>query len=69
MLLICHQYFKGLSHEFNFKNRADRKKTKIIGALCGLGTERYSSNPAFADHDMEIIFDTKIDVEDIYRVN
>ncbi|KAJ8309140.1 hypothetical protein KUTeg_014014 [Tegillarca granosa] len=50
--------------------RTDPDKTRCIGAICGLGEDRHAPGyPAFPDHDMEITFDVKIDIEDIYKIN
>ena len=48
--------------------RADPKKTRYIGAICGLGIDQHTERPALPDNDIEIPFDVKIDLEDIYKV-
>ena len=41
--------------------RADAKRTRLTGAICGLGYDRERRNQSFyPEHDMEIAFDTEI---------
>lgn len=49
--------------------RVDRKKTRYIGAICGLGIDPHTEHPALPDNDIELPFDVKIDLEDIYKIN
>ena len=49
-------------------SRADPKKTRYIGAICGLGIDQHTERPALPDNDIEMPFDVKIDLEDIYKV-
>lgn len=49
--------------------RVDQRKENYIGAICGLGVDRFSDHPAMPDHDMEVAFDTKITLEDIFKIN
>jgi len=46
--------------------RVDLRQTKYTGVLCGLGTAPNEPDlPIYPDHDVEIVFDTNIDDEDI----
>ncbi|XP_029835089.3 ATP-dependent RNA helicase TDRD9 [Ixodes scapularis] len=49
--------------------RADPEKTEYIGALCGLGFEDHSGLALYADHDMELTFDTTFTQDDLFLVN
>ncbi|KAL5008137.1 hypothetical protein ScPMuIL_013718 [Solemya velum] len=49
--------------------RTDREKRRYTGCICGLGLDPVGSGPALPDHDMEITFDTVINMEDILRIN
>lgn len=49
--------------------RVDPKKTKYIGAICGLGIDPHTGRAALPDNDIELPFDVKIDLEDIYKIN
>lgn len=42
--------------------------TKMIGALCGLGYDPETSRPLFAENDIEIVFDTMMDFNDLNQV-
>lgn len=53
----------------SFYYRVDQKKENYIGAICGLGVDRFSDQPAMPDHDMEVAFDTNITLEDIFKVS
>jgi ATP-dependent RNA helicase TDRD9 len=49
--------------------RVDIRQTKYTGVLCGLGTAPDEPDlPIYPDHDVEIVFDTNIDDEDIDMV-
>jgi len=48
--------------------RTDRERTRYTGALCGLGCH-HNGYPIFAEHDMEIVFDTLLKQEDIILIN
>lgn len=48
--------------------RTDPQKKHLIGALCGLGWDEETGGPALPDHDMEVTFDTRIDLDDICKV-
>lgn len=40
--------------------RADANRTRLTGAICGLGYDRKRNNQSFyPEHDMEIAFDTE----------
>ncbi|XP_060070551.1 ATP-dependent RNA helicase TDRD9-like [Ylistrum balloti] len=49
--------------------RTDPELTSLTGAICGLGPAQNMEYSCFPDHDLEVIFDTKIDMEDIYKIN
>ncbi|XP_021341941.1 putative ATP-dependent RNA helicase TDRD9 [Mizuhopecten yessoensis] len=49
--------------------RTDPGLTRLTGAICGLGPALTMEYSCFPDHDIEVIFDTKIDLEDIYKIN
>ncbi|KAI0215243.1 ATP-dependent RNA helicase TDRD9 [Lamellibrachia satsuma] len=49
--------------------RTDPARTQYTGALCGLGWDENSGGPALPDHDIEIAFDVKFDVEDLSMIN
>lgn len=42
--------------------------TCYTGALCGLGCNSRAQEGIFPDHDIEVTFDVKFDVEDIIEV-
>ena len=48
--------------------RVDPKKTRYIGAICGLGVDPHTKRAALPDNDIELPFDVKIDLEDILKV-
>lgn len=48
--------------------RTDMKRSRLTGALCGLGVDGFE-DPIYAENDMEIIFDTEIKLEDIECIN
>jgi ATP-dependent RNA helicase TDRD9 len=43
--------------------RSDEKRTRLIGAICGLGYDAQRDQSICPDHDMEIAFDKEIDNE------
>ncbi|KAL6488110.1 hypothetical protein MHYP_G00047360 [Metynnis hypsauchen] len=47
--------------------RTDEERTCFSGALCGLGTN--SQEAVLPEHDIELAFDVKFDVEDITEIN
>ena len=49
--------------------RRDAQKKAYTGAICGLGRDPRTGGSAFPDHDMELEFDTHIDVNDILQVS
>lgn len=49
--------------------RTDPDRTEYIGALCGLGFEEHTGLALYADHDMELTFDTTFTQKDLYQVN
>jgi len=49
--------------------RVDVRQTRYTGVLCGLGTAPGEPDlPIYPDHDVEIVFDTNFDDEDIDNV-
>lgn len=54
---------------FLFPFRVDQRKENFIGAICGLGLDKFTGEPAMPDHDMEVAFDTRITLEDILKVS
>ena len=42
--------------------RANSDRTRLTGAICGLG-KKEDSSPVYPDHDMELEFDTEISVK------
>uniref|UniRef100_A0ABM5FBP8 RNA helicase n=1 Tax=Pogona vitticeps TaxID=103695 RepID=A0ABM5FBP8_9SAUR len=49
--------------------RVDENRKNYIGVLCGLGWNSTLRTPVFQDHDMELVFDVQIDVDDITQIN
>ncbi|KAF4089842.1 hypothetical protein AMELA_G00042910 [Ameiurus melas] len=49
--------------------RTDEKRTCFTGALCGLGSNSSSHEAVLPDHDIEMSFDVKFDVDDIAEIN
>uniref|UniRef100_A0A670IA43 ATP-dependent RNA helicase TDRD9 n=1 Tax=Podarcis muralis TaxID=64176 RepID=A0A670IA43_PODMU len=49
--------------------RVDESRNRYIGVLCGLGWNYSLGVPILSDHDMEFMFDVKIDADDITQVN
>ena len=49
--------------------RTDKAHSRYTGVLCGLGYDEENDGPALPDHDMEIVFDTEFDKEDLSNVS
>ncbi|XP_072532828.1 ATP-dependent RNA helicase TDRD9 [Salminus brasiliensis] len=49
--------------------RTDEERTCFTGALCGLGAKPASQEAVLPEHDIELSFDVKFDVEDITEIN
>uniref|UniRef100_A0A671WD89 ATP-dependent RNA helicase TDRD9 n=1 Tax=Sparus aurata TaxID=8175 RepID=A0A671WD89_SPAAU len=49
--------------------RTDEERTCYTGALCGLGWNSQSQEGILPEHDIELTFDVKFDVEDITEIN
>ncbi|XP_041810147.1 ATP-dependent RNA helicase TDRD9 [Chelmon rostratus] len=49
--------------------RTNEERNSYTGALCGLGWNRQSQEGILPEHDIELIFDVKFDVEDITEIN
>nr|XP_028564145.1 ATP-dependent RNA helicase TDRD9 [Podarcis muralis] len=49
--------------------RVDESRNRYIGVLCGLGWNYSLGVPILSDHDMEFMFDVKIDADDITQIN
>ncbi|XP_076314448.1 ATP-dependent RNA helicase TDRD9-like [Tachypleus tridentatus] len=49
--------------------RTDKERTCYTGALCGLGYDPGTKQSIYPDHDMELVFDTTFDCEDISAIN
>ncbi|XP_061700234.1 ATP-dependent RNA helicase TDRD9 isoform X2 [Syngnathoides biaculeatus] len=49
--------------------RTNEEKTYFTGALCGLGWNNETKKGILPEHDIEIAFDVKFDVEDITEIN
>jgi ATP-dependent RNA helicase TDRD9 len=49
--------------------RVNESRTKLTGALCGLGFDKLTGQPVFPNHDMEVTFDTEITINDLQEVN
>uniref|UniRef100_A0A1B6DS36 Probable ATP-dependent RNA helicase spindle-E n=1 Tax=Clastoptera arizonana TaxID=38151 RepID=A0A1B6DS36_9HEMI len=48
--------------------RRNDRKSKLIGALCGLGTDN-EGVPLFPGNDMEVVFDCEFSIKDIQLIN
>lgn len=48
--------------------RTDKERTCYTGALCGLGYNSQTHEVILPEHDIELEFDVKFDVEDIIEV-
>lgn len=46
----------------------NEEKTSYTGALCGLGWNSQTQEAILHEHDIELTFDVKFDVEDIFEV-
>lgn len=64
-LLKCVQYYQYLY----FVHRYNSSFTKMIGAICGLGYNPETCRPLFEENDIEITFDTVIDLNFVNKVN
>uniref|UniRef100_A0A674E0Y2 ATP-dependent RNA helicase TDRD9 n=1 Tax=Salmo trutta TaxID=8032 RepID=A0A674E0Y2_SALTR len=49
--------------------RTNEERTSYTGALCGLGWNIQSQEAVLPEHDIELAFDVKFDVEDITEIN
>ncbi|XP_022606674.1 ATP-dependent RNA helicase TDRD9 [Seriola dumerili] len=49
--------------------RTDEERTCYTGALCGLGWNSQTQAGVLPEHDIELAFDVKFDVEDITEIN
>ncbi|XP_018582855.2 ATP-dependent RNA helicase TDRD9 [Scleropages formosus] len=49
--------------------RTNEERTCFTGALCGLGWSVHTHEPILPEHDIEITFDVRFDVEDITEIN
>ncbi|KAM9786380.1 ATP-dependent RNA helicase TDRD9 [Syngnathus typhle] len=49
--------------------RTDEERTRYTGALCGLGWNNKTKKAVLPDHDIELDFDVKFDIEDITEIN
>ncbi|XP_038074406.1 ATP-dependent RNA helicase TDRD9-like [Patiria miniata] len=49
--------------------RADKNKTRLTSALCGLGYDPETKGAVLPDHDIEVTFDTLITSPDIAMIN
>ncbi|TKS86578.1 putative ATP-dependent RNA helicase TDRD9 [Collichthys lucidus] len=49
--------------------RTDKERTCYTGALCGLGWNSQTNEAILPEHDIELTFDVKFDVEDITEIN
>ncbi|XP_071383843.1 ATP-dependent RNA helicase TDRD9 [Centroberyx affinis] len=49
--------------------RTNAERTCYTGALCGLGWNSHTQEAVLPEHDTEVAFDVKFDVEDITEIN
>uniref|UniRef100_A0A8C1ISF0 ATP-dependent RNA helicase TDRD9 n=1 Tax=Cyprinus carpio TaxID=7962 RepID=A0A8C1ISF0_CYPCA len=49
--------------------RTNEDRTCFTGALCGLGWNSVSQNAVLPEHDIELAFDVKFEIEDITEIN
>ncbi|ROL49634.1 ATP-dependent RNA helicase TDRD9 [Anabarilius grahami] len=49
--------------------RTNEERTCFTGALCGLGWNPISQEAVLPEHDIELAFDVKFDIEDITEIN
>ncbi|XP_049595748.1 ATP-dependent RNA helicase TDRD9 [Syngnathus scovelli] len=49
--------------------RTDEERTRYTGALCGLGWNNKTKKAILPDHDIELAFDVKFDIDDITEIN
>jgi len=48
--------------------RVDKHVSRYTGVISGLGTDPNTGEPIYPDHDVEIVFDTKFDNDDLNGV-
>lgn len=60
------QVEKNNDNSFGF--RTNEERTCYTGALCGLGWNSHTKEAILANQDIELAFDVKFDIEDIYEV-
>lgn len=53
---------------FLSSDRTNEERTRYTGALCGLGWDSQTQDAILPEHDIELGFDVKFDVEDIIEV-
>lgn len=51
-----------------FFYRINKERTKITGALCGLGFIEGTGQAILPEHDMEVVFDVEFTKDDIQKV-
>ena len=51
-----------------FVFRINKERTRITGAICGLGYIESTGYPILPEHDMEVVFDVEFSKEDIQAV-
>ncbi|XP_068195445.1 ATP-dependent RNA helicase TDRD9 [Antennarius striatus] len=49
--------------------RTNEERTRYTGALCGLGWNSQTGEGVLPEHDIDLAFDVKFDVEDITEIN
>ncbi|XP_029453911.1 ATP-dependent RNA helicase TDRD9 isoform X2 [Rhinatrema bivittatum] len=49
--------------------RVDQSGREFTGTLCGLGCNTKDGTPVFPEHDLELTFDVRVDVDDIVEIN
>lgn len=49
--------------------RRDKKKSRLTGALCGLGWDPFTKQSVLPDHDIEVTFDSNVTLQDIKEIN
>ncbi|KAM9354857.1 ATP-dependent RNA helicase TDRD9 [Pholidichthys leucotaenia] len=49
--------------------RTDEERTSYTGAICGLGCNSQTQEAFLPEHDIELAFDVKFDVDDITEIN
>lgn len=53
----------------SFDYRINKERTKIIGAICGLGYADSTSSAILPEHDMEVAFDVEFSRNDVSDVS